>query len=100
MIDALIDQAAALQKQVEALAKEVRALRKEKEKHDAAITEQKEKLQQLGAQHNSLQSLLDVNSLATALDAKQDPAELRQRLNKLIRELDTVIRYLEKPEQP
>src|SRR5688572_13288160 len=96
MIDGLIDRTAALQKQVESLVKEVRALRKEKEKHDAEITEQKEKLQQLGKQQTSLQGLLDVNSLATALDAKQDPAELRQRLNKLVRELDTVIRYLEK----
>ena len=96
MIDGLLEQASTMQKQVEQLAKDLRSLRKERDKVNAELTEQKEKLKRVGGQHDSLQNILNVNALATTLDAKQDPAELRQRLNKLIKELDTVIRYIEK----
>jgi len=96
MTGELLDKANLLHKRVQQLAVEVRALRKERDALKVELETSQRKLDQLYASNRSLQSSVDSGTLSHALIPKEDNAVLRQRLNKLIKELDTVINYIEK----
>ena len=96
MTDELLDKANALHKRVLQLAVEVKALRKERDALKTELEQSQRKLDQVYASNRSLQLIVDSGTLSQALVPKEDNAVLRQRLNKLIKELDTVIHYIEK----
>jgi uncharacterized coiled-coil DUF342 family protein len=96
MTQELLDQATAIHQRVQQLAAEVKALRKERDKLQADLEKQTDQNKELEKRNRTVQGMLDVNTLSKAISVKQDPSEVRQRLNKLIKELDGVINYLEK----
>ena len=96
MIDELLDRTNALHRHVQQLAVELRGLRKERDALKQELETAQRKLDQVYLSNRSLQSQLDSGTLAHALIPKEDNAVLRQRLNKLIKELDTVIHFIEK----
>lgn len=96
MTEELLDKANALHKRVQQLAVEVKALRKERDALKNELELSQRKLDQLYHSNRSLQSVVDSGTLSHALIPKEDNAVLRQRLNKMIKELDTVINFIEK----
>lgn len=96
MNNTLIEQAGFLHQQIAALVAEVKALRKENEKMHKELERKNEEAAAMQKQNKTMQSLLDVNTLSKIISVKQDHADVRKRIDKLVRELDTVIHYLEK----
>ena len=92
----LLNQANAIYQSVQQLAMEVKSLKKERDKLQAELEKQQLRAAELEKRNKTVQGMLDVNTLSKAISVKQDPSEVRQRLNKLIKELDGVINYLEK----
>lgn len=96
MTTSALEQAALLHSQITTLVAEVKMLRKEKDKLQSELEKRKILMDEMERQNKKIQSLLDVGTLSKAISIKQEPGEVRNRLNKLIKELDTVINYLEK----
>jgi regulator of replication initiation timing len=91
----LLERAAAIHVSVQRLATELKALRRERDKLQADLQKQTERNAELEKRNRTVQGMLDVNTLSKAVSIKQNPSDVRQRLNKLIKELDGVINYME-----
>lgn len=96
MTSELLEQANTLHKQVQQLAVEIKSMRKDRDTLKSELETAQRKLDKVYAQNRSLQTLLDGGLLSQVLMPKEETGELRVRLNKMVKELDTVIHYLEK----
>jgi hypothetical protein len=91
MILKLLDDATELQKQSQLLVSEVRALRKENELLKSKVERLELQLSKSDEDRVTFKHKLDLNTVTSGLEKKEDIKELRLKINQIIRELDRAI---------